>query len=279
VPCVSLRQQLECVLLCRPEDFLQPRVQCELAIVFQEAAFDRTWWTMALQPNAALIHVLRGNSKFLPGQSDIEREEAWQAACSAVLTGQVAEAAENGAAAEVQPRRAPATAKSDTRQDSDDKDYSSMTVAELKKELVARGCKVSGKKQELIDRLLEHESTVSGQDEPPPEREFDVAPELESRDAGSAAVSAADANGNGVDRSAKKSEPEPAEPDPASEPELESAPAATEDAAAASPSELEKLTVPQLKELLRSKSLKLSGKKAELVERCVANGLSAAPVN
>ena len=38
-------------------------------------------------------------------------------------------------------------------------DYESMTVAELKEILKARGLKVSGKKAELIQRLSENETT------------------------------------------------------------------------------------------------------------------------
>ena len=45
-------------------------------------------------------------------------------------------------------------------------DYESMTVAELKEILKARGLKVSGKKAELIQRLSENETTNSATAEP-----------------------------------------------------------------------------------------------------------------
>ena len=56
-------------------------------------------------------------------------------------------------------------------------DYESMTVAELKEILKARGMKVSGKKAELIQRLSENETTNSATAEPKTSDEEDKSEE------------------------------------------------------------------------------------------------------
>ena len=56
-------------------------------------------------------------------------------------------------------------------------DYESMTVAELKEILKARGMKVSGKKAELIQRLSENETTNSATAEPQTSDEEDKSQE------------------------------------------------------------------------------------------------------
>ena len=47
------------------------------------------------------------------------------------------------------------------------------------------------------------------------------------------------------------------------------------------PNDLTKLTIPELKAMLRSRSLKLSGKKSELIDRltCTSSSSSSAPIS
>lgn len=109
-----------------------------------------------------------------------------------------------------------------------------MTIAELKEILVSNGLKVSGKKQELIDRLLE-------------------SPDAARTSSTSISDTVQDIRAVGITTSPETDTSELQE--------------------SASEHILSELTVVELKNLLRSNGLKVGGNKSELIERCMANGL------
>lgn len=114
-----------------------------------------------------------------------------------------------------------------------------MTVAQLKEILAAKGLKVSGRKQELVDRLLCEQELP------------DCSPGIET------GVHPTSAGGGA---------------------QLSSASTGSEEAVSVeddrgSETALAELTVAELKSLLRDNGLKVGGKKSELVERCMANGV------
>jgi hypothetical protein len=125
-----------------------------------------------------------------------------------------------------------------------------LTKNDLKELLVQRGLKVSGKKGELIDRLLEAD----------PSFDLPGSPEQSTETASPLAAAATDTEVNN-----------------ASPPQASSAPVATadegEEADDTKSEAFQQMTIPKLKELLRKHELKVSGKKADLVNRCLANGL------
>lgn len=113
-----------------------------------------------------------------------------------------------------------------------------MTVAQLKEHLASQGLRVSGRKQDLIDRLLSHRSSVSSD----PEIDYVREPlnnQLETPSPPAIHTMALD---NVADDGGNESR-------------------------------LTAMTVAELKILLRDSGLKVGGKKSELVERCIANGI------
>lgn len=121
-----------------------------------------------------------------------------------------------------------------------------MTVTQLKKLLAGKGLKVSGRKQELIDRLLMEQDAV------------DAAPEAPTAD-----VVPVEASMN--DDAESPSESHFSDSDVCN----------TLQDNSVSVGSLDDLTVADLKCLLRDNGLKVGGKKAELIQRCVANGIEA----
>lgn len=168
---------------------------------------------------------------------------------AAASDAESASEAESSSEAEAPPTRAapkPAAAAAPAATAAEPaNDFASLKVADLKAECKARKLKVSGTKKELVARLEKHAD-----------------------------------GGDATEAEASESEPEPVpEPEPTPEPVAEAAPepepvAAEAAGGGASEAELKKLTIPQLKDVLRGADLKLTGKKAELVERCLEAGLS-----
>jgi hypothetical protein len=122
------------------------------------------------------------------------------------------------------------------------KDWSSMVVAEIKEECKRLNLKVTGKKADLIERIEQHMA------------------------AGGTAAALAQPSG--------PSAPQVPETPAAVEPSV-AAPAARTDAAPGHFEDYEKYTISDLKEMLRSNKLKVSGKKADLIMRCVENNIAA----
>jgi hypothetical protein len=119
------------------------------------------------------------------------------------------------------------------------KDWSSMVVAEIKEECKRLNLKVTGKKADLIERIEQHMA------------------------AGGTAAALAPPSGP------------PAPQVPETVERSVAAPAARTDAAPGRIQDFEKYTISDLKEMLRSNKLKVSGKKADLIMRCVDNNIAA----
>lgn len=122
-----------------------------------------------------------------------------------------------------------------------------MTVVALKEKLVERELKVSGKKSELVERLL-----------------------ADMQEKGAGAVAAAEPSATQQSVAAAEAPQQTA----AEAPQESAAPPPAAADAPSDPEAFQKMTVKDLKALLKDNSLKVSGKKQELVERCIANGLS-----
>lgn len=115
-----------------------------------------------------------------------------------------------------------------------------MTVVQLKEKLASKGLKVSGRKQELVDRLLQQE---------PPLHSLGTESDAHTGSASGDAQWASASTGTGEATSV----------------ELD----------VGSEAALALLTVAELKALLRNNGLKVGGNKSELIERCMANGVKA----
>jgi SAP domain len=229
--------------VCRPLDALPPQTLCELFMVLYSGPFDGSFIDK-LQPNAAMLGILPDSiaAEFSDSADDrAGHTRAWMSACLHFFP----EIDHPIMSTFRHARPGLVSAKSAKPE--------SLTVIALKEQLVDRGLKVTGKKAELIDRLLEHDSSVDALESP-----VEVAIEA----AAPAEASAAPQNDH-----ASPSQATPAAAVTADAPE-------SADDAAFQQTMLQQMTVPQLKELLRDNNLKVSGKKADLVDRCLANGLT-----
>lgn len=209
-----------------------------------------------LKPNAALLATLpeKAAAEFAACSDDPAAcTRAWMSACLHFFPDN--EHAKMSTFRHARPGSVPAkTQPTSEAEPSPRERLQSLTMTTLKAQLVERGLKVSGKKGELIDRLLEDDDTqspVADTESPvtvlaaPVQDVEDVQPEVENvASPPQATVATVDATADAQD--------DPGE-------------AVT----------FQKKTVPQLKDLLRENNLKVSGKKADLVDRCLANGLSA----
>ena len=238
--------------LCRPLDAVPHQTLCKLFMVLYKGPFDFEF-VAKLKPNAALLaSVPESIAEEFSNCSDDPNgcSPAWMSACLHLLPLDESEEMSSfrhikkrGPGVEGAARPTSGTPARDKLQ--------LQTVVQLKAQLVERGLKVSGKKGDLIDRLLEDLTQSPNAPDGQPDTAAPAAaagPEQDGNHVSPPQVTAAAAVGGAADAQGGGGSLE---------------------------TSLKKMTVAQLKDLLRENNCKVSGKKKELVERCVANGLSA----
>ena len=232
---------------CRALDAVPHQTLCKLYQVLYFGLFDAKFMAK-LQPNAALLATVPENiaEEFARSEDDpTERGRAWMKACVHFFPNDSSGtmATFRRVVGQDQSAATPKPASETPTRDA----LMAQTRVQLKAKLVDMGLKVSGKKSALVDRLLEAGAPVSAPEADGPPAVAAAAPEDQDTPASPPQVAVAAVGG------------------------------ATEPAGGAAGVEetFKQMTVVQLKDLLRENNCKLSGKKQDLVERCVANGLSA----